>query len=236
MRSGLYRSGLRISRNSRGYTLLEMAIVVAIGLTMAGVTTMALMPLFSKNHVDQAYDTTLTALRSYRNAAIAQGVRYVLIPTAAAGGNPAQIKVQYWPYLAPPAVSPAPTTVATITLPPDVNFYALNQFPSPGPDNITAPASTAIYFQNTMTGVADNCTVVVAGQPCVVFYPYGSAQDDAQNYITGIFYMNQPGTIASPTQQNMILSSRAIDVWGTTGRLRGWRLYNSGASYIWEQQ
>jgi prepilin-type N-terminal cleavage/methylation domain-containing protein len=228
MRSGLYISGLYRARNSRGFTLLEMAIVVAIGLTMAGVTMMALMPLFTKSHVDRAYDTTLTALRNYRNLAIAQSVRYILIPTASTGPTvPATITVQYWPYLAPPAVSPAPTTVATITLPPDVNFATMAaSFPAAGPDSIGGPAN-AIYFQNTMTGVADNCTIVVAGEPCIVFYPDGSVQDDAQNYISGVLYLNQ---------LNNLLSSRAIDIWGTTGRMRGWRLYSNSGGPTWVQQ
>jgi hypothetical protein len=31
-------------------------------------------------------------------------------------------------------------------------------------------------------------------------------------------------------------SSRAIDVFGTTGRIRGWRLYNQGGTNKWVQQ
>ncbi len=208
------------SRNSRGFSLLEMMIVIAIGLTMAGVTMMALMPLFTKNHVDQAYDTTLSAIRTYRNLAIANGARYVLIPTA-----PGTITVQFWPYVPPPGVSPAPSTMYTITLPPDVTFTTVAGFPSPGPDSIGA-GNNAIYFQNN-NGVADNCNIVASGSPCIVFYPDGSAQDDAQNYINGVLYLNQSGTL---------LSSRAIDIWGTTGRVRGWRLYTPSGVATWYQQ
>ena len=86
-------------------------IVIAIGLTMAGVTFMALMPLFKENHVDQAYDMTLSVMRSYRNLAIAQSNRYILLFTA-----PGTITVQFWGYVPPPAASPAPVTVATYTL------------------------------------------------------------------------------------------------------------------------
>lgn len=208
-------------RNSRGFSLLEMMIVIAIGLTMAGVTMMALMPLFTKSHVDRAYDTTLSAIRTYRNLAIAQSNRYILVPSA-----PGTITVQFWAYVAPPAVSPAPYTVATINLPPDVAFTTIAGFPAPGPDSIGA-GNNPIYFQNTMSGVTANCNVVEGGQPCVVFYPDGSAQDDAQNYINGVLYLNQSGNL---------LSSRAIDIWGTTGRVRGWRLYTPSGVATWEQQ
>lgn len=207
------------SRNSRGFSLLEMMIVIAIGLTMAGVTMMALMPLFTKSHVDRAYDTTLSAIRTYRNLAIAQSNRYVLIPTA-----PGTITVQWWQYVPPPGVSPAPTTVAFINLPPDVSFTTAAGFPSPGPDGFGA-GNNPIYFQNN-NGVASNCNIVAGGQPCIVFYPDGSAQDDAQNYINGVIYL----------YQNSLLSARAIDIWGTTGRVRGWRLYTPSGVATWYQQ
>jgi len=222
-------------KNSRGFTLLEMMIVIAIGLTMAGVTMMALIPLFTKSHVDRAYDTTLSAIRSYRNLAIAQSNRYILVPTA-----PGTITVQFWAYVPPPGISPAPQWVSTINLPPDVQFSTAaiaSALPAAGPDGIGTPANP-IYFANTMTNVTANCNVVEGGQPCVVFYPDGSAQDDAGNYINGVLYLYQLGlpSSANPSQSATLLSSRAIDIWGTTGRVRGWRLYVPGGGPTWYQQ
>ena len=69
------------SRKNRGFSLLELLITVAIGLTMAGVTFMALMPLFKENHVDAAYDTTLSVIRNYRNQSITQSKRYIVMFT-----------------------------------------------------------------------------------------------------------------------------------------------------------
>jgi prepilin-type N-terminal cleavage/methylation domain-containing protein len=209
-------------RNSRGFSLLEMMIVIAIGLTMVGVTFMTFLPLFRKNHVDQAYDITLSAMRTYRNMAIAQGGRYIIVPTA-----PNTITVQGWGYVAPPGVSPAPVTVATITLPQDTQFFVWSNFPNPGPDTI-GTGTSPIYTQVATTGVTDTCSVVEGGVPCVVFYPDGSAQDDAGNYVSMVVYISQPTINA--------FSSRAIDIWGATGRIRGWRLYPSGASTAWVQQ
>jgi prepilin-type N-terminal cleavage/methylation domain-containing protein len=204
------------SRKRRGFSLLELMIVIAIGLTMAGVTFMALMPLFKENHVDQAYDMTLSVMRSYRNLAIAQSNRYILLFTA-----PGTITVQFWGYVPPPAASPAPVTVATYTLPQDIQFNYQASFPSPGPDGFVTGASS-IFF--------NACPVVAGGNPCIIFYPDGSAQDDSGppgNYNNGVVYLSRPSDL---------YSSRAIDLWGTTGRIRGWRLYNQGGSNKWVQQ
>src|SRR5579859_3355488 len=102
---------------SRGFSLLELMIVVAIGLTMAGISFMAMMPLFKQNHVDQAYDTTLSVIRNYRNQSIIQSKRFILT-----FNPPGTILVQRWDYVPPPAAAPAPVTVATYTLPSDIQF------------------------------------------------------------------------------------------------------------------
>lgn len=196
-------------RNSRGFSLLEMLTVIAIGFTMAGITFMTMMALFKENHVDQAYDTTLQAVRNTRSLAITQGRRYIMIFTP-----PGTITVQLWAYGTP--VSPPPVTVNTYTLPQDIQFGVQAGFPNPGPDNMGTGA-TAVTF--------NNC--VVTGTECAIFFPDGSSQDDLGNYNSGIVYM---------TRTNDTYSSRAVDVFGTTGRVRGWRLYNQGGSNTWVQQ
>jgi len=200
------------SRKSRGFSLLELLIVVLIGFTMAGVSFIALMPLFKENHVDQAYDTTLSVIRTYRNQAVTQSKRYILVFTP-----PATITVQYWGVGVP--VSPAPVTIASYTLPQDMQFAVQAGFPAAVPDNIGNPG-TAVQF--------NACTVTEAGNPCVIFYPDGSAQDDLGNFNNGIVYITRPTSNA--------YSSRAITVLGTTGRARGWRLYNQGGVNTWMQQ
>jgi prepilin-type N-terminal cleavage/methylation domain-containing protein len=205
------------STKNRGFSLLELMIVIAIGLTMAGVTFIALMPMFKQNHIDQAYDTTLEVIRNYRNQSITNSKRYILTFTA-----PGTITVQYWGYSPPPAASPAPVTVATYTLPPDIQFAVQAGFPNPGPDNF-GTGTTAVVF--------NPCTILEGGNPCVIFYPDGSAQDDAStpgNFNSGVVYLTRP--------TSNIYSSRAIDIWGTTGRVRGWRLYNESGVNTWVQQ
>jgi len=196
-------------RTHRGFSLLELLIVIAIGLTMAGVTFMSLMPLFKQNHVDAAYDTTLSVIRNYRNQSITQSKRYIVFFTA-----PGTITVQYWGVGVP--TSPPPVTVATFALPQDIQFAVQAGFPNPGPDGFgtgTAP----INF--------NACALV--GQPCLIFYPDGSAQDDTGNFNSGVLYMTRPSDM---------YSTRAVSIFGTTGRIRGWRLYNQGGVNKWVQQ
>ncbi|HLV85682.1 MAG TPA: prepilin-type N-terminal cleavage/methylation domain-containing protein [Candidatus Sulfotelmatobacter sp.] len=202
-----------ISSKSRGFSLLELLITIAIGLTMASVAFMSLMPLFNENHIDAAYDTTLSVIRNYRNLAITQRKRYVLIFTA-----PSTITVQYWGVGVP--VSPAPVTVATYTLPQDMQYATQTGFPATAPDIPGDNGSTAIQF--------NACTVIEGGSPCLVLNPDGSAQDDQGNYNNGIVYITRP--------LSNRYSSRAITIYGTTGRARGWRLYNISGADTWVQQ
>ena len=197
------------SSRNRGFSLLELLITIAIGLTMASVTFMAMMPLFKENHVDAAYDTTLSVIRNYRNLSIIQSKRYIVIFTA-----PGTITVQYWGVGVP--VAPAPVTVATYTLPQDMLFAVQAGFPNPGPDNFGTGA-TPINF--------NACALV--GQDCLIFYPDGSAQDDLGNFNNGVVYITRAGDV---------YSSRAISVFGTTGRVRGWRLYKVAGNNTWVQQ
>lgn len=197
-----------MSRKSRGFSLLEMMIVIAIGLTMAGVTVMALMPLLKQSHVDAAYDTALSVIRNYRNQSITQSKRYILTFTA-----PGTITVQYWGVGVP--VSPAPVTVATYTLPNDIQFAVQPGFPAAAPDSF-GNGGVAIDFDQGILG----------NQNYIMFMPDGSSQDTLGNYNSGVLYLTRPGDL---------YSSRAISVFGTTGRVRGWRLYNQ-AGNTWVQQ
>jgi hypothetical protein len=150
------------------------------------------------------------------NQSIIQSKRYILLFTA-----PGTITVQRWDYSPPPAVSPAPVTVASYTLPPDIQFAVQAGFPNPGPDGFGTGATPIVF---------NACVVVEGGNPCVVLYPDGSAQDDAGNpgnYNNGVVYLTRPGDV---------YSSRAVNVWGATGRIRGWRLYKQAGVNKWVQQ
>src|SRR5215470_15115182 len=75
----------------RGFSLLEMMIVVAIVMIVSCITFISLQPMYRQAHVNQAYDTTLMTLRRYRSQAITRRQRYIVAFTA-----PRTITVSFW--------------------------------------------------------------------------------------------------------------------------------------------
>jgi prepilin-type N-terminal cleavage/methylation domain-containing protein len=201
----------------RGFSLLELLVVVAIGFAIASMSVVALMPLLRTNHVDAAYDTVLGVLQNTRHLAITQTHQYYVNfnPPGFAAGT---IQVTYQP----PAVGgilPAIQQVALYTLPPDISFGVMNKFPANAPDTFGAGLVPIDFGQGLGAGSLNY----------VCFLPDGSSQDNLGNYNSGIVYLIRTNTVD-------ITASRAVTVWGATGRIRGWRLYPQGGGYIWEQQ
>lgn len=202
-------------RKNRGFSLLELLATIAIGFTVAAISFMSLQPLLTRSHIDVAYDTTLMALRNTRHLAITQSHEYVI--TFAPAGT---ITIQYQ---GPPdpttGVIPALQLVNTYTLPSDVSFAVQTGFPTNAPDSFGTGAAAIDfgYFPPSGTG----------GSKQVAFMPDGSARDLVGNYNGGVVYLTRPTADK--------YSSRAITVWGATGRIRGWRLYKQAAD-IWVQQ
>ena len=201
----------------RGFSMVEMLIVFTLVLILTGIGFVSLWPILNKEHVDTAYDETLEALRVYRNLAITQSRNYIVTFAPAAGAVPATMTISWWPGGGPPR--PAPVVVNTVTLPPDVDFAVQAGLPSTAatvPDGFGAGAA------------AIDLDYPVGGGATVVFMPDGSVQDAAGNPDSGVVYLSR--VVAD------LYSSRAVTVWGATGRVRGWRLVNQGGVATWVQQ
>ena len=213
------------SRKNNGFSLLELMITVSLALVMCGVTFIFLRPQLNQNHVNSAYDTTLMALRNTRNLAITQSHEYY-VNFNPAGFPAGTIQVQYQPPLVVGALAAPPVEqVNTYTIPGDVTFNVQAGFPAVAPDGFGAGV-TAIDFESTLTpGVPLPCQ-------CVVFMPDGSAQTGVVGssgaYVNGLVYLTRVG--------DSIYTSRAVSVWGATGRIRGWRLNQVAGVAEWVQQ
>ena len=213
------------SKRQRGFSLLEMLVTVAIGLTIAGITFISMFPLLNRNHIDVAYDTTLMVLRNTRHLAITQGHEYIVTFSASAG----TMTVNYQP--GPPAGSttyPAAQLVNTYSIPTDTSFAIKTGFPSGvanTPDGLGTGA-TNVDFGYTPAGGT-------GGSSTIVFMPDGSARDGSNPsnggyYSSGVLYLTRPSGVMT--------DSRAISVWGATGRIRGWRLNVISGVNTWVQQ
>ena len=206
------------SKRQGGFSLLEMMITVAIGLTIGGITFIAMMPMFNRNHSDLAYETTLGVLRNARHLAITQSHQYYVNfnPPGFPAGT---IQVTYQPPAIGGGALPPVQQVATYTLPSDISFAVMAGFPANAPDSFGSGVNAIDFGQGLGAGSLNY----------VCFMPDGSSKDNLGNYNSGVIY------IARPTDSNPY-NSRSISVWGATGRIRGWRLMQQGGGSIWVQQ
>ncbi|HEX3820012.1 MAG TPA: prepilin-type N-terminal cleavage/methylation domain-containing protein [Candidatus Sulfotelmatobacter sp.] len=204
------------SNKERGFSLLELMITVTIGMIIAGVTFISMRPLFNRSHLDNGYDTTLMALRDTRHLAITQSHEYYVNfnPGGFAAGT---ITVTYQP-AAVGGILPAQQFVKSYTLPTDISFAVVAGFPANAPDNFGAGIQPIDFGQGLGLGSLNYVT----------FMPDGSSRDNLGNYNSGVVYLTRP-------LDNMY-SSRAISVWGATGRVRGWRLIQQSGAPVWMQQ
>jgi len=217
-------AGQRKHRES-GFSLIEMMAVLAISIVVAVVSVIGLMPVLKQQHVTNAYNTTLSALRQARDNAVSQRTSYSVTFSNSVTPN----TITMAPALASGvAAFTGDQGSVTYQLPPDVSFLA--QQPAvgstPTPDGFGTGAN-AIDFGYTANGNSGGTTATV-----VYFCPDGSAQvalscAGGNNWDNGLVYISQSGNV---------LSSRAVDVWGGTGRIHGWRLYGVSGGYKWVRQ
>ena len=213
-------SNVRRNHPESGFTLLEVLTVVALSIIVTVISVMSLVPAMRQQRITNAYNTTLSAMRLARDNAISQRTSYSV--TFLTSTSPVRNTVTVSPTVT--GFQGAQSTVV-YSLPSDVAFQALSGLPSPGPDKY-GTGLTAIDFGYT----ANNST---GGATTVYFCPDGSAQiastcGGSLSWDGGVVYIARAGDL---------LSSRALTLWGATGRIRGWRLYSNGAGgYQWLRQ
>lgn len=204
------RGFVRVRRSMRGFSMVEMLIVIAVGLIVTGIGTMTLQPMLRSIRVSNGYNTTLGTLRYARQLAIAKRNIYMVTLNKVAVPNTITIT----------DTNPLnPKVIETVTLPSDVKFDNESGIPNSiatTPDGFGTGSNAIDFAQPPATGLGN----------IVYFYPDGSARDVSSNINNGVVYIARPGEL---------MSSRAITLWGTTGRLRGWRLNTNGTVY-WSQQ
>jgi prepilin-type N-terminal cleavage/methylation domain-containing protein len=116
-----------LQRRMRGFSLLEMMAVIAIGLVISAMALVTLQPTLKYTRETNAYNITLMAMRQARDTAVAQRQVYVVTFTHNAI-PPDQITITQ---------GANGNVVSNFTIPIDVSFQALVGLPGAGsaPDN-----------------------------------------------------------------------------------------------------
>jgi prepilin-type N-terminal cleavage/methylation domain-containing protein len=204
--------------SGRGFSLLEMMIACAISLILAGITVATYVPVMNENHVTGAYNFVLATLRHARDQAAGDMRIYVVTFT-----TPGTITVaQAGPASTTCQVPPTGSVLFTTTLPSDISFQVEPGVPT---SNVTAPTTPDAFGTAALAIDLDEPTN--PGATSICFNPDGTATDAAGNLSSGVVYMGRTGDV---------YSARALTVWGATGRIRGWRLYNISGTNTWRQQ
>lgn len=190
----------------RGFSLIEMMIVVSIILITSSIFFMSIQPALKQARLTNAYNSVLMTMRRARENSISERRVYIVS------------------FIAPRTmtITQAATGLVTNTfvLPSDISFDA-----EPGIPNVAT--KTPDHFGTGSAAIDFDQNVALGSKTQVYFQPDGSAQDINNNINNGVVYIARTGDV---------LSSRAITVWGSTGRLRGWRLYNVAGVKTWSQQ
>jgi len=216
-------------KKANGFSLVEMMITIAIIIIIAAISVMTLMPLLKQQHVINAYDTTLSVMRQARDCAVGQRTAYSM--TFSTTATPNTITVAS---VAPSSGTANLTGIScagTYQLPTDTQFLAQTGLP------ITAATAPDNYYNSSLQAVdlgyaANGYT---SGVQTVYFCPDGSAQNAQDG--TGNCSGSWDGGVVYIAQSGNLLSSRALTLWGGTGRIHGWRLYPlSGGGYQWVRQ
>ncbi len=211
----------------RGFSLLEMMMVCCLIFIVAGIGFMAIQPALRDARANQAYQDVMMPLRVARQRAIAERKQYIVCfgVAAPAGaltplGAPSAQSIQIFRWDAGTALS-ASVQISSTRLPTDMQMAVQVGLPN-------TAATVPDGFGNG--GVAIDFDQGVAGggiKNQVMFMPDGSAHDVNGNWNSGIVYVTRPGDL---------YSSRAVTLYGATGRIRGWRLLSSAGGPKWFQQ
>jgi len=209
------KKGLMQSRKMRGFSMVEMMIVVALIVIVTGFSVMTIQPSLKAGHVTEGFNQTLMALRQAREFSVAQRQIYFVTLSNAAVPNTITI-----------TQGSTGTVTATYSLPPDVGFITYPGLPTsqgafPTTPDLFGIGTTAIDFDQGIAGGVKNV---------IYFYPDGSAEDAIGNVNNGVVYLALLGNAG------YVATSRAITLWGATGRLRGWHIYSNAGQWYWRQQ
>src|ERR1700680_4338398 len=112
------KKGLMPSRRTRGFSMIELMVVIALILVVTTFSIMPIQPSLKQGHVTEAYNQTLMAMRQAREISVAQ--RQIYFVTLSNAVQPNTITITQ---------GSTGVVTATYSLPADVAFVAVAGIP-----------------------------------------------------------------------------------------------------------
>ncbi len=196
------------ARGDRGFSVVELLMVVAIVLVICSASLMAINSVLKSSRADYALQITLGQIRQVHQRAIDERRVYRL--TFTTPGNIRTDRMDFsggvW----------TPSFIGCINLPSDMQFTVVSGTPTTTTPNGFGSASNAVDLSVNNT----------SGATQVFFQADGRVLDSVNRVANGIVYVARPADLAS---------SRAVTIFGSTGRVKGWKLFTSGSNKYWGQ-
>jgi prepilin-type N-terminal cleavage/methylation domain-containing protein len=207
-----------LSRIERGFSMTELVVVVAIVLVVLAIALANIVPSLKNSKSNAALELVMGELRRAHERAIDERLIYRVTFVAP---QTLQVDVGQVAIASTTVTRSAPVFVPVqppLTLPTGIQFTTVAGIP-------TGAATTPDGFGSGATAI-DFDIANGGGGTQIYFQPDGSALDGANRLNDGVVYMAEP---------NNLSSSRAVSLFGSTGRVKGWYLLRKAGVDGWNQ-
>ncbi|HEX4379217.1 MAG TPA: type II secretion system protein [Candidatus Acidoferrum sp.] len=202
----------------RGFSMVELLVVVTIILILVGSALVTMVPKVQSSRANAGMELVLGEMRRAHERAVDERriYRVTFVPP-----NQIQLDIGQVANVASTITGTIPAFTQaqqTLTLPDGIRFTCVGGIPTGAgavPDGLGSGAN-AIDFDLGNGG----------GGTQIYFQPDGRALDGANRLNDGVIYIALPGNL---------YSSRAVTLFGSTGRSKGWTLATLGGAPGWTQ-
>jgi prepilin-type N-terminal cleavage/methylation domain-containing protein len=201
-----------------GFSILEMVIVVGIVLVAAAAALVNIIPSMKTSRSNAGMELVLGELRRAHERSIDERRIYRVTFVAP---QTIQVDVGTVGIVGSTITGSAPAFVQAqppLTLPATTQFIVVPGIP-------TAPNTTPDGFGSGNTAINFDLAIGGGGTQ-IYFQPDGRALDGGNQLNDGVVYLAEPGNL---------FSSRAVTLYGSTGRAKGWILGQVNGAAGWTQ-